>query len=72
MSDVGSDPISITCDYYTVLVSAASLELELELELESNLHSNTIKIVNNLEMLRSAVQDIQISRKLLIECPSKD
>ena len=46
--------------------------LELELELESNLHSNTIKIVNNLEMLRSAVQDIQISQKLLIECPSKD
>ena len=37
--------------------------LELKLELESNLHSNTIKIVNNLEMLRSAVQDIQISQK---------
>ena len=32
----------------------------LELELESNLHSNTIKIINNLEMLRYAVQDIQI------------
>ena len=46
--------------------------LELELELESNLHSNTIKIVDNLEMIRSAVQDIQISQKLLIECPSKD
>ena len=47
-------------------------KLELELELESNLHSNTIKIVNNLGMLLSAVQDIQISRELLLECPSKD
>ena len=37
----------------------------LELELESNFHSNTIKIVNYLEKLQPAVQDIQISQKLL-------
>ena len=51
---------------------ATGMFSRLELELESNLHSNTIKIVNNLGMLLSAVQDIQISRELLIECPSKD
>ena len=56
----------------SVLNQGYQIELELELELESNLHSNTIKIVNNLGMLLSAVQDIQISRELLIECPSKD
>ena len=55
----------------TIVISMSECS-ELELELESNLHSNTIKIVNNLEMLRSAVQDIQSSRELLIECPSKD
>ena len=27
---------------------------------------------HNLKKLHSAVQDIQISQKLLIECPSKD
>ena len=40
--------------------------LELELELESNLHSNTIKIINNLEMLRYAVQEIQIGIAYII------
>ena len=60
--------------YYRFRPHPSSYQLEdvVELELESSLHSNTMKIVNNLKMLRSAVQDIQISQKLFIECPPKD